>query len=798
VKLIIVESPKKARTIQKFAGAEYRVAASYGHVRDLPPKRLGVDVDANFKPEYVPVARARERLASLRREVAQADEVLLATDPDREGEAIAWHLSVSLGIATPRRVTFHAITRPAVQVGLGRPRPLDLHLVSAQETRRVLDRLVGYQVSPVLWHKLARGTSAGRVQSAALRLIAARETEIEAFVVRPYWLIDADLAPTARPRSLFTARLVEIDDKPATIDDEETAERVRQILERATYSVESTGDKSIAKGPPPPFTTSTMQQAASRRFRFSGKQTMQVAQSLYEDGHITYHRTDAVRVEPDAIEAARSQIRSLFGDAYLSPSARAFRNRVQNAQEAHEAVRPTDPAMSPETLQNEGRLKGNEHRLYQLIWQRFLASQMADARYQRREASVLAVDLAPAPGAASRYRLRAHASTLIFPGYLAIYGRSADDEGAILDGDNIAAEGQLAGVAEPGARHPERGQSEQPGAGEAAENRRLPDLIAGEPLIEHAVRASRHETRPPARYTEPSLIRALERLGIGRPSTYATILSTLIDRGYVDRPTRARRTDDQESSGGLVLTPLGRAVDTFLGQHFATIVDLHFTAQLEEGLDAISRGERTGREVLSEFYVPFRSALAAANASPASAVDLPESGPRPRGGPRGGRQRAGSAGKPASAGSDRPAQTRRGRQTATLPSVEPGSGKGIAPGTKGARGRPKSSSRTAPLEKKKRPSRLSDDRTSTAPDQPLEPMPPDQEIDRHPAPTGRGAEGVVCPICGRTMVERTGPYGAFFGCSGFPGCRATQPIPGGRKPSDRPPTRGRRTRPPQT
>ncbi|HEY3107589.1 MAG TPA: type I DNA topoisomerase, partial [Chloroflexota bacterium] len=482
MRLVIVESPKKARTIQVILGQSYRVEASFGHVYDLPPKRLGVAIEEGFAPEWVPVARARARLSALRKAAQGAEQVLLATDPDREGEAIAWHVAEALKLRAPTRVVFHAITPGAVRAAFGQPRRLDRRLVEAQQARRVLDRLVGYQVSPLLWRKVARGTSAGRVQSVALRLIVEREREIEAFVPVEYWTIDATVHPLDRPEARFVARLVEIDGKAAELADKAAAEAVVADLRGASYAVAARAEKEISRNPPPPFTTSTLQQAAAGRLRLAGKRTMQLAQSLYEAGLITYHRTDAVRVEPEAVAAARDLIGRRFGAEYLPERARQYANRVKNAQEAHEAIRPVDVAREPESL---GKLDGQELALYRLVWQRFVASQMAAARYRRQTIDVSA-------RGARAYLLRAGASTLVFPGYLAVYGAVADE--------------------------PEAGEEAPEGE---ARNDRLPEVRDGERLALDELSPSQHFTQPPPRFSEPALIRELERAGVGRPSTYA-------------------------------------------------------------------------------------------------------------------------------------------------------------------------------------------------------------------------------------------------------------------------------------
>lgn len=578
MRLVIVESPKKARTIQGILGREYKVEASYGHVFDLPAKRLGVALDGGFAPEWVPVAKSRARLAALRKAAVGAEQVVLATDPDREGEAIAAHVAQSLGLRAPVRVVFHAITPAAVRSAFQQPRQLDRHLVDAQQARRVLDRLVGYQVSPLLWKKVARGTSAGRVQTVALRVIVEREREIAGFVPCEYWTIDATLHPSAGTRASFVARLVQIDEAVADIADRLTAELVVADLARATYSVQVQARTVVRRSPPPPFTTSTLQQAAAGRLRLSGKRAMQLAQALYEAGLITYHRTDAVRAEPEAVEAARALIRSRYGADYLPESPRFYSSKVTNAQEAHEAIRPVSVERPPESV------AGREGALYRLIWQRFVASQMEAARYDRRTVDVAA-------RGTRGYLLRAGASTLSFPGWLAVYGASADD--------------------------PDTADADEEGE---VRNGRLPEVRDGEALDLDKLDPTQRFTEPPPRFTEPTLVRELERAGVGRPSTYASIVSTIEERGYVERAGTHYRP-----------TELGCVVSDFVVSYFPNVADPGFTAAMEDGLDAVARGQRGWQELLRGFYGPFSGALDVAGRAATRAVAAPAAkGPRRR------------------------------------------------------------------------------------------------------------------------------------------------------------------------
>jgi DNA topoisomerase I len=587
VKLVIVESPKKARTIAGFLGRGYRVAASMGHVRDLPQKGLGIDVSRDFVPHYEVLPKATRPLAALRRAAAGVEGILLATDPDREGEAIAWHLVQALRLPRGRyqRITFHEISRRAVAAALAQPRDLDPHLVDAQQARRVLDRLVGYELSPLLWRKVQRGTSAGRVQSVALRMVVEREREIAAFVPREYWTIDVRLHPDPGPEAAraagaagaadaFLARLEQVDGQKAEIPDERTARLLEGQLREAAYRVRETGQETLSRQPPPPFTTSTLQQTAGNRLRLPARRAMALAQALYEAGLITYMRTDSVAVADAAVQATRRLVGAQFGPEYVPAAPRRYRTRTKNAQEAHEAIRPVDVARTPGAVR--GTLPPDEGRLYDLIWKRMVASQMAAARYTRDVALVDGTYTPPEGGPAGgrRFLLRATATTLVFPGWLAVYGQAAGTSDASAEG---AADG------EPGS---------------AAPNARLPRMTPDQPLILEDVLPAQHFTQPPPRYTEASLVKALEEAGVGRPSTYATIVSTIQDRGYVD--VRQRQ---------LHPTDLGCAATDFLVQHFPRIVDLPFTAEMESSLDEIAGGRLAWTAMLRDFYGPFSETL---------------------------------------------------------------------------------------------------------------------------------------------------------------------------------------------
>ncbi|MGZ6343391.1 MAG: type I DNA topoisomerase, partial [Candidatus Limnocylindrales bacterium] len=557
--LVIVESPAKARTIERYLGPGYRVLASYGHVRDLPENpgkgKFGVDVEHDFAPEYVVSDDRRRHVDTIAREAARADTVYLATDLDREGEAIAWHVAEAAGIPLlkQRRVTFNEITEGAIREAFANPRQIDMDLVDAQQTRRIVDRLVGYTLSPLLSKKVRGGLSAGRVQSVAVRLVVEREREIEAFVAREYWTL-AVLFETATGEP-FSAELVRIDGVAADVPDEAAATAHARALQELSARVDKVTVREIKRGPAPPFTTSTLQQEASRKLGFSPKRTMSVAQRLYEGvdtgegqvGLITYMRTDSTALAGVAMGEARAVIGTRFGPAYTMPKGRVFRTRTKGAQEAHEAIRPTSFATEPEAL--AGHLKPDELRLYRLIWQRALASQMADKRLE-----TTAVELE-----AGRYGLRASATRTLFDGFARVYTEGRDD------GPDEAREAQL------------------------------PALAVGDPAIVRDVTSTQHFTEPPPRYTEATLIKALEEHGIGRPSTYAATISTILERGYVGLAERRLRPE-----------LVGEIVTDLLVTHFEEFVDLAFTARMEEKLDEIARGESASVPVLEEFYDPLR------------------------------------------------------------------------------------------------------------------------------------------------------------------------------------------------
>jgi DNA topoisomerase I len=569
--LVIVESPAKAKTIGKYLGPQYRVRASVGHIRDLPERELGVDIEKGFEPRYVTIRGKGKIIQELRREADDASTVFLATDPDREGEAIAYHVAEQLGFKPGaagqnrfRRILFHEITRDAVHSALQDPGALDMRKVEAQQARRILDRLVGYQVSPLLWKPIRPGLSAGRVQTVALRLITEREGEIRVFVAVEYWSVTADLE---KDRTRFEAKLHHIDGKAFQLGDEESTQRVVEAVRSMPFSVTELKKRERLKNPPAPFTTSTLQQEAAKRLGFTAQRTMRVAQQLYEGvdvgaegsvGLITYMRTDSTRVSQSAVEAARSLIDSDFGSRYLPPQPRLWTGKQQKgAQEAHEAIRPTDAARRPDRL--KGHLDRDQLRLYELIWLRFLAGQMASAVYDTTTADF---DIAAADG--HHYLFRATGSVVKFDGFTRLY-QEAKEEGDHRTLDDFAP---------------------------------LPRLARGDACRLHGIVPAQHFTQPPPRYTEASLVKELERLGIGRPSTYAQIISTLLDRKYVE-VTQKRFSP----------TMLGETVARVLIRVFPDLFSVGFTSEMEAELDRIEEGELDWRGVLRDFYSPFRLQL---------------------------------------------------------------------------------------------------------------------------------------------------------------------------------------------
>ncbi len=559
--LVIVESPAKAKTIRKYLGKGYDVAASMGHIRDLPQSQLGIDVEHEYAPKYINIRGKEKIIKELKSKAAKSDKVLLATDPDREGEAISWHLASLLGLDTTEqnRVTFGEITKKGVAEGMANPRVIDVSLFDAQQARRVLDRLVGYKLSPFLWRKVRRGLSAGRVQSVAVRLIVDREREIEAFVPVEYWNIDASLAAE---KSTLTARLfAAADGKKLEVTSEQQANDITASLKDKPYSVKQLNKGTRKRSPAPPFITSTLQQEASRRFGFTGIRTMRAAQNLYEGveikglgvtGLITYMRTDSLRLSDEAVQGARSYITETFGEQYVFGKSRVYKRKSATAaQDAHEAIRPTIPSLTPDEV--DKNIQGDEAKLYRLIWSRFIASQMSDCKMDTVSADIAAGD----------YLFRASGFTVTFEGFTALYEEASDEE--------------------------------------AKKEKALPPLQEGMELKLKKLTADQKFTQPPPRYNEATLIKTLEENGIGRPSTYAPIITTVVDRGYVEREQKR-----------LMPTKLGIVVNDLLMERFPDVVDVQFSAEMEQRLDKVEDGKAEWVETVDLFYSVFDKELKAA------------------------------------------------------------------------------------------------------------------------------------------------------------------------------------------
>jgi DNA topoisomerase-1 len=575
--LVVVESPAKAKTIKKYLGAGFTVKASVGHVMDLPKSKMGVDVEHGFQPEYVVIRGKSKIIAELKKTAKAVDTVYLAPDPDREGEAIAWHLAQEIRPANGniKRILFNEITKRGITDALKRPGELDTHKFESQQARRILDRLVGYQISPILWQKVRRGLSAGRVQSVAVRMIVEREREIAAFKPVEYWTIECDVEPApANGGATFRVRLVKVDGKKAELASGPEAHGIVAALKQAAFSVEHIERKERKKNPLAPFITSRLQQEAARKLRFTAKKTMALAQRLYEGlelgsegavGLITYMRTDSTRLSDDAVSEARQYIETRFGKEYLPEAPIVYKSK-KGAQDAHEAIRPTSTEYDPDRVRrlltdaaqgNQEQLRDVEDhvRLYQLIWNRFIACQMKPAVYDQTTVDVKA----------GIYTLRANGQILKFAGYTAVYTESPE---------------------ELGGETPDR---------EEGADRELPELSEGQALTLHKVDPEQHFTQPPPRFSEASLVRELEEKGIGRPSTYANILSTIQDRGYVER--REAR---------FYPTMLGTKVNDLLVESFPDILDVTFTAQMEDGLDQVEDGSADWKRLLGDFYSPFK------------------------------------------------------------------------------------------------------------------------------------------------------------------------------------------------
>mgnify|MGYP001375746420 FL=1 len=560
-KLVIVESPAKAKTISKYLGRGYKVTASMGHVRDLPASQLGIDVDNGFAPKYITIKGKQKLVKELKAEAKKCDGVLLATDPDREGEAISWHLANILGLdpAAPNRVTFDEITKKGVKEGMAHPRAINIDLFNAQQARRELDRLVGYKLSPFLWRKVRRGLSAGRVQSVAVRLIRDRELEIENFKPDEYWNIDAALYPQSNSKNGFTARLAATaDGKKLTVTNKEQADTIVAALDGKSYTISKLEKGKRRRQPAPPFITSTLQQDASRAFGFSATRTMRAAQTLYEGmdiaGHgtvglITYMRTDSLRIAAEASAAAKQFIAGRWGDNYVCNTQRKWKSRSATAaQDAHEAIRPSMPELTPDEV--EQSISGDTAKLYRLIWSRFMASQMADCIQDTVSVSITA----------GNYLFRASGFRVSFDGFTALYEESTDDK--------------------------------------QKKETALPPLEEGQTLKLRSLTADQKFTQPPPLYTEATLIHALEENGIGRPSTYAPIITTIVDRGYVEKDQKKLKT-----------TLLGQAVNTVMMEQFPNIVDVKFSADMEKKLDIIEAGKADWVQTIDDFYKGFAKSL---------------------------------------------------------------------------------------------------------------------------------------------------------------------------------------------
>lgn len=664
MKLVIVESPTKAKTIAKFLGKDFAVESSFGHIRDLPKSSLGIDVEHDFAPKYVIPTKAKKTVTNLKKLAEKASEVILASDEDREGEAIAWHLSEALKLDPKKteRIVFHEITKEAIEEALAHPRHIDDKLVDAQQARRVLDRLVGYELSPFLWKKVARGLSAGRVQSVAVRLIVEREREIEAFKADEYWSLDAELL--TEKKESFIASLNKLDGKTLDkleIKNEAAATAIKEELEKADYRVAAVEKKRAQKAPSAPFTTSSLQQTANRLLGFSAKQTMMLAQQLYEGveidgegsvGLITYMRTDSQNLSQKFLDEAKEYLQSALGKEYALEEPRRFKTKSKGAQEAHEAVRPTSAGRTPESL--EGQLAPNQLKLYRLIWQRAIASQMPAA-----ELDQTAIDIE-----AGRAEFRSTGQVITFPGYLKIY--------------------------------PEKSQEMT-----------LPEVAEKDKLELKELKPEQHFTKPPARYSDATLVKELEKYGIGRPSTYAPTISTIEARNYVGRDENKR----------LKPTDIAGVVNDLLTEHFPKIVDLEFTAKLENDLDEIAEGTIGWQPVISGFYGPFHDNLTAKYEAVKKDDIMPEKVSDEK------CEKCGS-----------PMLIKTGR-------FGPFLGCSNFPECKNIKSVSKSPEEDAKL----------------------------KELNEK-------YKDEVCPKCGKAMVIKTGRFGPFLGCSDYPTCKTIKSI----------------------
>ncbi len=672
--LVIMESPSKASTVKGYLGSNYKVVASVGHVRDLPKSTLGVDIDNHFAAHYINIRGKGDIINEIKKEAKNAGKIYFATDPDREGEAISWHLAAALGIPAEQiqRVTFNEITKSVVKAAIKQPRGIDMNMVNAQQTRRILDRIVGYKLSPFLWKTVRSGLSAGRVQSVATKIIMDRENEIRAFVPEEYWTIDATLL--SAENKPFTARFWGDRTGKVRLCDEASAMKVVHTVEGQPFTVSSIKRSTRKKNPAPPFTTSTMQQEASRKLGFQSQRVMRVAQELYEgvnlgselggmQGLITYMRTDSQRISSEAQAAAAELIKGKYGDKFYPEHPRVYKTR-DTAQDAHEAIRPVRVEIEPSMVRRQ--LTSDQYRLYKLIWERFIASQMESA-----DLATLTVDFD-----CRGYLFRTSGYTVTFPGYMAVYEESADE-----------------GHRAPMADEPEEQR-----------DLRIPPLDEGQVLRSDKIDPSRHFTEPPLRYTEASLIKLFEEKGIGRPSTFATIITTIISRGYVKREGKS-----------LVPTQLGEVTNDIMIDNFSSVVDVKFTAEMEDQLDGIEEGEDSMEEVLTRFWGTFEQQLKAAESTigdihveiPVETTDLICD----------------------KCGAQMIVKNGRFGKFAACPNY---------PTCKNTR--------------------------------PLTATPEEEEKKKEPVPTD-----MVCEKCGAPMILRTGRYGSFYACSAYPTCKFTKP-----------------------
>ncbi len=678
--LVIVESPSKASTIKGYLGSNYKVIASWGHVRDLPKSTLGVDIDNNFEAHYINIRGKGNLIKDIKKEAKAANKIFLATDPDREGEAISWHLAIALGIPVDQvqRVTFNEVTKSVVKAAIKQPRKLDMNLVNAQQARRILDRIVGYKLSPYLWKTVGSGLSAGRVQSVATKMIVDRENEIRAFVPEEYWTIDATLLNA--DKKTIKARFVGNQQGKVRLASEADARRVVDTVIGQPFTVANVRRATRRKNPAPPFTTSTMQQEASRKLNFQSQRVMRVAQELYEgvnlgsefggtQGLITYMRTDSQRVSAEAQGAAASLIREKYGDAYCPATPPSYKTKA-NAQDAHEAIRPARVEIEPVAIRK--MLTSDQYRLYKLIWERFVASQMESAVLE-----TLTVDFD-----CKGWLFRTSGYTVTFSGYMAVYEESADDSQKTHMAD------------EP----------------EEQKDLRIPPLSQGETLTPEAVTPSKHFTEPPPRYTEGSFIKLLEEKGIGRPSTFATIVTTIISRNYIKREGKT-----------LLPTELGEITNSLMIKNFSSVVDEQFTARMEDDLDGIENGRETMVEVLSRFWSQFEKQLDAAETAIGSvSVQLPV-------------------------------------ETTDFICDKCGSRMIVKNGRFGKF----AACPNYPACKSTRPLI----RSASDPGEGTEANGKSSE----PVPAG-----MKCELCGADMVLRTGRYGVFYACSQYPACKFTK------------------------